>query len=207
MKCWVFPLVPPGIWFGLTILASSGLLKKRIGSLQVTDTQRQISISTWPRQLACVYFRKLAVIDQRDLGAVSVALELVSLSLSIILNRPWFLLSLPFSVASQFCCSWPQENFDLQPQGHNPSKLLFHTTEILLPICMLFFFTNSSSQPVCLLGIVISGDWIHGVNFLYSWIKWHEHMRVCVCLSPSVCVSVCGIVKGSVRQHKRLFSC
>lgn len=201
----MYPLVPPGIWFGLTILASSGLLKKRIGSLQVTDTQMQISISTWSRQLACVYFRKLAVIDQRDLGAVSVALEVVSLSLSIILNRPWLLLSLPFSVASQFCCDWPQENSDLQPQGHNPSKLLFRTTEILLLLCMLSFFVNSSSQPVCFLGIVISGDWIHGVNFLYSCIKWHE--RVCVCLSCSVCVSVCGIVKGSVRQHKRLFSC
>lgn len=205
MKCWVFPLVPPGIWFGLTILASSGLLKKHIGSLQVTDTQMQISISTWPRQLACVYFRKLAVIDQRDLGAVSVALEVVSLSLSIILNRPWLLLSLPFSVASQFCCGWPQENFDLQPQGHNPSKLLFHTTEILFLVCMLSFFTNSSSQPVSSRN---SNQW-----WLNSWCEFPLFLdkmawtRVCVCLSSSVCVSVCGIVKGSVRQHKRLFSC
>lgn len=90
VKHWSYPLVPGAIW-----LAFSVSLTRYIKGTEGKEHQAQISISTWSRQLVCVYFRKLPVIDQRELGASSMAPWLVSLLLSfmLILHPPFLFLS------------------------------------------------------------------------------------------------------------------
>lgn len=162
--------------------------------MEGTDRRTQISISTSSRQLACVYFRKLAVIDQRDLGAVSMAPEVVSLSLSFILIlldsllSPSLLLSLLVNLAAN----------DLRrtlTRSLRPCSLLATVSHHLVTLPLY--------HAACLWGFIHWAcvvcrkrsqrwlNWLHGMDFLHSYRKWHESLSPCT-----------RFINGSDRLHK-----
>lgn len=121
-------------------------------ALEGTDRRPQISISTRSRQLACVYFRKLAAIDQSEPGGPYQWLRRSSPCLSRSFSSSPFSLPLSSSPASQFSCERPQENSDPRPRAVLPLSYSFAPPSCSARLPLLPVFEDLCGEPVLFAG-------------------------------------------------------